>query len=183
MRMREQDNKPFSDLGAQLKSLRERNQESIEDASGAAEIDPPTLEAFEEGTERPAEDTLHVLLHHFDVSDEQADELWHLAGYRDDRPGSTHTGRSDGYQSVPAMFVLPIDGRILYSDSVQVNVNSRGVVINFMQNAGPDGKPIPVSRIGMSKQHAQSMIDLMTECLTRSKPKQLPDKKSTDRQG
>lgn len=183
--MSENNDRPFSDLGARLRSLRERLQESLEDASGAVELDPPSLQAFEEGLERPAEDTLHVLLHHFDVSDEQADELWQLAGYRSDQAEDYVSSKSNGpkYQSVPAMMVLPIDGRILYSDSVQVNVNPQGVVLSFLQNVAPDGKSVPVSRVGMSKEHAQAMIHLLNDCLRQPGPKQLPDKNPTDKQG
>jgi transcriptional regulator with XRE-family HTH domain len=177
--MSESKDKPFASLGAKLKLLRERNQESLEDASGAAEIDPPMLEAFENGLDRPAEDILHVLLHHFDASEDLADEVWELAGYK----GLGSDESSGKFQPTPAMFVLPIDGRILYSDSVQVSVNDNGVTLNFMQNAGPDGKAIPVSRIGMSKEHAETMIKLMADCLNHSGPKQLRGKNPTDKQG
>ncbi len=180
--MSELSHNPFAELGAKLRRLRERRQETLEDASGAAEIDPPTLKSYEDGIERPEEDILHVLIHHFDANDEQADELWSLAGYRSfdtDKPQSDDTS----FQPTPAMFVLPIDGRILYSDSVHVAVNKQGVVLNFMQNVGPDGKILPVSRIGMSKEHAKAMIQLLTDCLEHSEPKQLRRKKDSDKQG
>lgn len=171
--------KPFAELGAKLKHLRECNQESLEDASGAAEIDALTLQAFEDGIERPDEDILHVLLHHFDASEDIAEELWQLAGYRLAEVES----KKSSYQATPAIMVLPIDGRILYSDSVHVGVNNQGVVLNFMQNVGLDGKSVPVSRIGMSKDHARSMIKLLSDCLEHAEPKQLPDKKDSDKQG
>jgi transcriptional regulator with XRE-family HTH domain len=180
--MSEQSNTPFSELGARLRRLREHRQESIEDASGAAEIDPPTLQSYEDGIERPAEDILHVLLHHFDANEQQVDELWSLAGYRtfDSDKQSPDDAQ---FQPTPAVFVLPIDGRILYSDSVHVAVNKQGVVLNFMQNVGPDGKIMPVSRIGMSKQHAKAMIQLLTDCLEHSGPKQIPKQKDSEKQG
>jgi transcriptional regulator with XRE-family HTH domain len=180
--MSEQSNNPFAELGAKLRRLRERKHESLEDASGAAEIDPPTLKSYEEGVERPEEDILHVLLHHFDANEEQADELWSLAGYRG-FDASKQSSDEASFQPTPAMFVLPIDGRILYSDSVHVAVNKQGVVLNFMQNVGPDGKILPVSRIGMSKEHANAMIQLLSDCLQHSDPKQLPNKKDSDKQG
>src|SRR5690606_5047526 len=128
------------------------------------------------------EDILHVLLHHFDANEEQADELWSLAGYRTFDANKAQTEDSP-FQPTPAMFVLPIDGRILYSDSVHVAVNKQGVVLNFMQNVGPDGKILPVSRIGMSKDHARAMMQLLNDCLNHSEPKQLPHKKDSDKQG
>lgn len=183
--MSENKDKPFADLGAKLRYLRESHQESLEDASGAVEIDAPTLQAFEEGNERPAEDTLHTLLHHFDATEDLANEVWQMAGYKHAQESlfsDKSTTSQPKFQPLPAMFVLPIDGRILYSDSVQVNVNDHGVILNFMQNAGSEGKPIPVSRIGMSKEHAESMVKLLVDCLAHITPKQLPDKNS-DKQG
>lgn len=170
--MNERKRQPFAELGAKLKLLRERKQESLEDASGAVEIDAPMLQAFEEGKERPAEDILHVLLHHFDVQDEVAEEVWNMAGYQlpqDIDMGSSMESARTRHQSVPAMLVLPLDNRILYSDSVQVNANHRGVILNFMQNVGPDNKPVPVSRIGMSREHAEHLLALLGDCLAHSK--------------
>lgn len=185
--MTERNRQPFAKLGAKLKLLRERKQESLEDASGAVEIDAPMLQAFEEGKERPAEDTLHVLLHHFDVQDDVAEEVWGMAGYTS--PHDAETGsRADSstkYQSMPAMFVLPLDNRILYSDSVQVNANRHGVILSFIQNVGSDNKPLPVSRIGMSREHAEHLLTLLSDCLTNSDPDhpQPPAKTPTDKQG
>lgn len=183
--MSERKRQPFADLGAKLKLLRERKQESLEDASGAAEIDAPTLQAFEEGKERPAEDILHVLLHHFDAQDEVAEELWSMAGYKMPRDVEDAMELSQTkYQSVSAMFVLPLDNRILYSDSVQVNTNNHGVVLSFMQNVGSDNKPAPVSRIGMSREHAQHLLMLLNDCLSNSNrgPKPRSDENATDKQ-
>lgn len=182
--MSTESSQPFGELGQRLKSLREHNQETLEDASGAAEIDPPMLQAYEDGIDRPAEDILHVLLHHFDVSDDVAEELWHLAGYQPFRQDKSTAQADDGsFQPTPAMFVLPIDGRILYSDMVHVGVNKQGVVLNFMQNVGPDNKTMPVSRIGMSKDHARALVQLLQDCLNHSGPKQLPRQKDSDKQG
>ncbi|TXG76747.1 hypothetical protein E6P97_03065 [Patescibacteria group bacterium] len=180
--MSKESEKPFGELGERLRSLRERLQESLEDASGAAEIDPPMLQSYEDGTERPEEDILHVLLHHFDASDDVAEELWRLAGYGSSRLHHIPNADDGSFQSTPAMLVLPIDARILYSDSVQVGVNKQGVTLNFTQNIGPDNKPVPVSRIGMSKEHAQTLVALLQDCLKHADPKQLPEEKA-DKQG
>lgn len=43
---------------------------------------------------------------------------------------------------------------ILYTDRIQVSVNTNGVVINSMQKIGNSNQYRIVSRIGMSKTHA-----------------------------
>ncbi len=171
---RESNNQPYRILGDKLRSFRETRSESLEEASGAVELEPLQLQSIEEGKTRPPEDTLHVLIHHFDLDDVVAEEIWSLAGYsrinRDVNPA-----RDDNNfpaSGVAAMMIMPIDNRIIYSDSAHVAVNNHGVVMTFIQSS-PDGKQIPVSRIGMSREHAESIRKLLDNCLTPPKPKQL----------
>ena len=42
---------------------------------------------------------------------------------------------------------------ILYTDRIQVTVNTNGVVVNVMQQIGNSNQSRIVSRIGMSKTH------------------------------
>lgn len=50
----------------------------------------------------------------------------------------------------------------MYSDMVQVSSNKYGVVINFIQTA-PGGNAAVVSRLGMSKDHAASLVDILSK--------------------
>jgi transcriptional regulator with XRE-family HTH domain len=58
---------PYKPLGAILRHLRERNRESIAEVSGAVEIDESALDRIEDGSERPSEDILMLLISHFSV--------------------------------------------------------------------------------------------------------------------
>jgi transcriptional regulator with XRE-family HTH domain len=187
--MSKEVNKPYQSLGNKLRALREKRKESIEDASGAVELDPVQLQQIEMGESRPPEDVLHVLIHHFDLDDSTAEELWKLAGYPESgKPlgDNFQTDRNSGRPSMsgmPAVMIMPIDGRVVYSDSAHVAVNNHGVVMTFFQ-AGVDGNQIPVSRIGMSREHAESIQQLLNNCLTPPDPKQLtpPSDPSTKQQ-
>lgn len=161
---------PYELLGKQLRRLRERKNESVAEVSGAVEIDIDQLALIEQGTERPTEDILMLLINHFDAKDDTADKLWEMAGYiREQEHEHVDTSTQQ-----PAVMVLPIDARIVYSDTVNVMVNNYGVVMNFMQNAGPNNQPIAISRIGMSKEHARSVIEVLTQTLAQSEQKHLP---------
>ncbi len=70
--------------------------------------------------------------------------------------------------------VLPADARIVYTDMVHVMVNNYGVIMNFMQTAGPGSQPLAVSRIGMSREHAQSVLEVLQKTLALHNPKKLP---------
>jgi hypothetical protein len=60
---------------------------------------------------------------------------------------------------------------------IQVMVNNYGVIINFMQGAGPANQPLAVSRVGMSKEHARSVLEVLQKTLDQAEnpatPKQL----------
>jgi hypothetical protein len=71
----------------------------------------------------------------------------------------------------PAMMVLPIDARIVYTDTVHVVANNHGVVMNFLQNAGPNNQTLAVARVGMSREHAKSVLELLQRTLDQTEQK------------
>lgn len=155
---------PFKLLGSTLRKAREIRKQSLAEVSGAVEIDTDALLRFESGEQRPTEDILLLLISHFDLKDEEATKLWELAGYGEDKtPGATQTSSFDLGQ--PVAMVMPMDLRVVYTDMVHVMVNNYGVVMNFMQGAGPNGQPLAVARIGMSKDHAKSVLQVLSDSL------------------
>lgn len=156
-------NLPYQPLGSRLKRLREKLQETVAEVSGAVEIDTDVLEKIEQGKDRPSEDILELLISHFDIQEDDAGNLWKLAGYE-----------RDDAETVASMVVLPMDARIIYTDMLNVMVNDRGVVLQFMQGTGPHNPPVAVARLGMSKEHARGIIELLQKTLAKSEPKALP---------
>jgi transcriptional regulator with XRE-family HTH domain len=159
---------PYESLGSQLRKLRERSRESVAEVSGAVEIDEKALGQIEAGTERPSEDILLLLISHFAVGDDQAAELWQLAGYdqpsAEDERESGH-GRDQSQSSRQQTLMVMIDPRVMYSDSVEVIANERGVVLNFSQAAGQHGQPLTVARIGMSREQAKMVMGILHQTL------------------
>ena len=104
--------------------------------------------------------------------------LWELAGYDDKQS----IGSEESFSHQPAVMILPLDARIVYSDAYRVTINQYGVVMNFMQNAGQNGQPLSVARIGMSIDHAKRVVEILQETIkTASKfpqAKNLPAPKS-----
>jgi hypothetical protein len=60
------------------------------------------------------------------------------------------------------------DEPILFTDIVDVVVNSHGVVMNFMQGAGPGAKPLSVAKVGMSREHAKSILHILQVTLAQT---------------
>lgn len=154
------NNKSFGDY---LKKLRINRRESLADVSGAVEIDVMVLDHIESGNIKPTEDVLMLLISYYCLREDEALRLWKLGGYEDNQKflsdyALSSLGQSNNNTESP----------ILYTDSTQVIANQYGVVIEFLQGLGPDGKPKSVSRFGMSREHAKTIIEVLKKSLELS---------------
>lgn len=172
---------PFKQLGQRLKVIRQKLQETKADVSGAVEIDETVLDRFEQGKERPSEDILNLLISHFGMQDDDAANLWQLAGYEHPRSDDDDDGiGSDDLGSNRAgVLVMAIDPRIIYSDGMHVNASQQGVVLSFAQLGGAP-QPLVTTRVGMSREQARSVIRTLQAALDRTEPRQLPEGKRQD---
>lgn len=174
---------PYKTLGARLKGMREHVRESLAEVAGSVEIEIDSLSAMEQGTNRPSEDILLLLISHFAVKEDEATKLWELAGYDQSDTGILNlTNGSEGVIK-NSVVVMPVDARIMYTDMAHVVVNNHGVVMNFMQTSGPNNQPLVVSRLGMSHEHARSLLDLLQQTLSQQNndsQKKLPAPKAQD---
>lgn len=151
---------PFRSLGRQLKQLRTRVNESLAEASGAVEIDAKELASFELGKIRPTEDVLLLLISHFGAKDDEAIKLWEMAGYGMDKIPAAQMASAE-------LRPQPADNRVLFTDIVDIVVNKYGVIMNFMQT-GPASSSQPVARVGMSREHAKSILQILQATLNKT---------------
>jgi len=162
----------YQTLGRQLKVLRTRANESLAEASGAVEIDARELAGFELGKSRPTEDVLLLLISHFGARDDEAMKLWQIAGYAGDKPVVQIL--NDNPLALPGG--IEVEQRVLFTDIIDIMVNNYGVVLNFMQTSGPNRPPANVARVGMSREHAKTLLQILQATLHQTEPRQL-DKK------
>ncbi len=152
---------PFSVFGKRIQSLRTTAQETLLEVSGAVEIDATLLEKIESGSILPDEDILMLLISHFDVQDSDAVKLWELAGYSNFGEKETP---SEEQLLKQIMMVIPMDNRVVFSDTAQINAKETGVVINFAQSSDAQ-PPQLISRIGMSVEQAKILLAQLQESL------------------
>ncbi len=175
---------PYKSFGEELRKLRARAAKTPAEVSGAVEIDESRLKLYEAGEQRPTEDILLLLIQHFNLNDSQADKLWKLAGYSG-KPDEDKYANMDEIGNIPQLTVslIPQDTRIVYTDMVQVMVNNYGAIINFMQGASLGNNPLAVAKVGMSKEHARSLIEILQKTLNDAEnpPKQKLLDKPTDK--
>lgn len=163
---------PYRSLGNKLKALRENAKETLADASGAVEIDVKQLASYELGQSRPTEDVLLLLISHFGAKDEEAVKLWELAGYGLNKSASVQISNDE---LIPQL--QPESPKILFTDVVDVIVNNYGVVMNFMQAAGPGAQPESVAKVGMSREHAKSVLRILEVTLAQTERQPKTSKK------
>lgn len=155
---------PFIDLGGRLKRLRQKQKESLAEAAGAVELAEEELLRIEQGYERPSEEILMLLIKHFAMLEDEAVRLWELAGYDNiqaDEEDATDT--QHGAKSI--VMTIAMDPRVMYSDSVHISGNQHGLVFTFLQPGGGQLPALPVSRVGMSRDQARKMLELMKDTL------------------
>lgn len=180
---------PYRILGRQIKTMRQRLQESLGETAGAVEIDVEHLDRVERGAELPSEDILMLLISHFGLDDDDAVRIWELAGYDaqarhirgDDEDESQHVHQAApfaGRGNQPPIMVLALDQRVLYTNSADINADEAGIVINFSQNEPNGPAQYVVGRMGMSYQQAEQLMHGIQRMLLHkqylSGPKQLP---------
>jgi transcriptional regulator with XRE-family HTH domain len=171
---------PYKNLGDELVRVRKRMRESLAEVSGAVEITDDKLLGYERGETRPSEDILELLITHFNLRDEESDKLWELAGYNDkNKLPLVQLNPDEVFVPQPAVMLLPLDARIVYSDSFQVTINQYGAIMSFMQNGG-NGQPIAIARVGMSLEHAKRVSETLQQTIAtasevnRNNTKNLP---------
>jgi transcriptional regulator with XRE-family HTH domain len=157
------NNTPYKTLGIQLRQLRQNHSESLEEVSGAVEIATEALKQIESGFERPSEDILMLIINHFGMKDDEAVQLWELAGYKQSHQKEP---TEEDIQKRAVFIMMALDTRILYSGSVHITANLNGVVLNFAQ-AGLDqgNQSQPIARVGMSYEQAEIVTNLLQQTL------------------
>lgn len=172
------NNEPYAALGAKIKHFREQWHQTLGEVSGTLEIDETMLKEIEAGKTLPADDLLTMLINHFLLTEEQAEELRQLAALQREHTAESLIGGIEDMIMKQIVMYLPVDNKIVYTDSMNATVNKHGVVLQFQQNTG--GQPMTVSQVGMSREHAEKVVEVLTRTLQEhdrnQKPKLLPKK-------
>ncbi len=167
--------------------MRQRFQESLGEVSGAVEIAVEQLDQFERGAELPNEDILMLLISHFNLADDEAVEMWELAGYDlsvrqrmqdGEQIESSNPSEPTSFRQPSPIMMIALDSRVLYTNGADIITDDSGVVINFTQADSNNQQRYAVSRVGMSYVQAEQLLQTLGRALMHKKylsgPKQLP---------
>lgn len=179
---------PYQTLGMYLQKMRQKLQESTAEVSGAVEIDVDALERIEKGIELPSEDILMLLISHFGLREDEAVNLWELAGYNQaDRSWDQQsTQRDDQHFTKQPVVVLAMDARVVYTNGIEVISDNSGVVMSFTQLTDQAQGNVPVARVGMSYEQAEQVLVTLQHALLHGRymsgPKALPSPSVTKKE-
>lgn len=175
--MSEPQQTPFMTLGKHLKYVREQSKQTLAEVSGAVEIEATALERIEAGSERPHEDILMLLISYFNIQDQEAVQLWELAGYDGEVPDKLRSVEEVRVNDKAMVMLLAIDVRTMYSDGLDIDATDTGVTLCFTQASAKQTKT-PVARLGMSFEQAERVVHQLQQALLQRRynhgPKRLP---------
>lgn len=177
-------------LGKKLRNMRSNAGKSLSEVSSVVGIDKTFLSKVETGDRRPSQSVLDSLLHYYKADIVVRDELYRHARFPHI---SSHHGILDNLKTEGegvfknmnqdvnppvqqnAQVNVPNNLPILYSDSVWVTASPFGLVFDFGQRMGPTNNVNVVSRVGLSKEHAEALAEVL---LGKIKEMQLLTKKT-----
>lgn len=198
----------YQSLGHRLKEIREKAGESITATSKSIGVDRSYLSRIEAGHTRPSRRTLKSLISHFLVEGMEAINLYSLASYEMGFSISTPGVKSGVYapENNPQSFNYP-EGKefmrkeeqnmekkvqpnaglqvnmpaipVLYTDSCFVSATDFGIVFDFAQTVGPTNQQNVVARVGMSREHAEAVVKVLSQKLADTRLDNLKKKKES----
>lgn len=168
----------YKTLGGRLKKFRLLRRQKINEVSLAVDIDRTYISKIENGHVKPSLEVLDKLVKHYFIPGPESQEIYSLAGYGDNHIIVDEQKREEVFKmedkQIPTAdktagveISVPNDKAILYSDSVFLTSNQFGIVFDYAQRMGNTNKHIVVSRIGMSKTHAQVLLKVLEEHLKK----------------
>lgn len=173
-------NYPFLNFGERIRKYRMQKGENITQAAQALELDRTYLSRLENGHLQPARKLLEKICNYYSITEDEASEVFTLAGY----PGKDIVMRTKNREEVNQMEENQITGVksdrgieinvpgntvVLYTDSAFVTTNEFGCTIDFAQRLGSTNKHNVVTRVGMSKSHMRALIKALQDRLEDKK--------------
>lgn len=176
------EDQPYRTFGAKIKHFRQQWKQSVRDVSGTLEIDEVSLKEIESGKILPSENQLDMIINHFLLTKEQADELRGLTQMQGEQADEQLIGGVEDMLMKQLVMYMPVEQKVVYTDGMNITVNRHGVVLQFTQNSGtgPKIKSNVVCQVGMSREHAEKVVEVLKKTLSEhdksQKSKYLPSK-------
>lgn len=178
-------------IGKNLKKYRTRQNLSLAQVKEKVGLDRSYLSRIENGIDKISNESLINLINLYQLTREESAELANLANLpflvhsqnnkndilNDEKVFSSNKNeevnnmqeknqQEKSLQETTAGRIeinVPADVKILYSDSAWVTASNYGIVMDFAQIMGNPSKQQVVSRVGMSREHAEALLGVLQQ--------------------
>lgn len=186
--------KTFLTLGKKIKKYRLLKNESLSRIAEAIGVDHSYLSKIENGLRKPSFQILQKLIQHFSLTGLEVMEMMYLSGYSSpvalshkhsaDFSHERNLGNTQEREEVSKMqdtiktpitkdlqVNVPPGTPVLYTDSCFVTDSPFGIVMDYAQRLGPTNRQTVVARVGMSVEHAEALVKVLSQKIIDSKLK------------
>jgi len=182
----------YSYFGERIRLYRKQRKESLADIARATKVSRAYVSKLEKGKSKPSEDILNSLISHFQLSGDGAFELVVLAGYKantvrfeqpseltsEDSKGKEVNFMEEGIKTQQIKIDVPKGTPVLYTDSAFVTLSQYGIVIDYAQTLASTNQQQVVARLGMSIDHAEALVKILTQKISEARLRSASSKKN-----
>jgi len=183
----------YINFAEKIRSYRKQRKENLADVARAIKVSRAYISKLEKGKSKPSEGVLNSLINHFELSGDGVFELVVLAGYkantiRFEQQASELTSgdlkREEVYaveeavKSREVKIEVPKGTPVLYTDSAFVTLSQYGIVIDYAQTLASTNQQQVVARLGMSIDHAEALVKILSQKISEARLKSVSSKKN-----
>jgi transcriptional regulator with XRE-family HTH domain len=166
----------IKNFGSELRGIRKAAGETLVQTAIALGIDRSHLTKIELGQDRPTEQIVQAVFAHFSITGTQASRLWTLAGFTSELvTAKSYKIKESNDMSDENTAIIPshptnvnVDPSkpTYYTDSIFINSNDFGLVVDFARRVGPE-QHFVVTSVGMSFDHAKKLVEVLNDHLQK----------------
>lgn len=152
----------FSRVGKKIREFRMRNNDTLVELAKFLNMDVGNLSKVETGKRGLPPETLNKIADKYKLSPDDRTQLFVASGYSRGGEGVyKNMNQEENRQVKTQNFNVPNNLPVLFSDSIGLTSSKFGLVFDFGQRVGPTDQVNIVARIGLSKEHAEALIQVL----------------------
>lgn len=172
-------------LAKQIRQLRLSSDLTLEQLAEKVNVHWTFLSKIEKGTRKPNVKLIKSLAKVFSLDEQEYQTLIHQLS-QDLRKGVNYKMEDENAANQNQKVLnlnVPQSLAVLYSDSAVVNSNAHGIVLSFAQILGNTNTHNVVARVGISLQHAKSLLKALSKEVTNAEKieRQIKDEEKSNK--
>lgn len=148
------------EAGKKIKEFRIKNNDTLVNLANYLNIDVGNLSKIENGKRGLSKELLDKISHKYNLNLEDKQYLFATSGYYSEGVSLKYMEQNIvKEQTVQVPNNLPV----LFSDVIGITSSQFGLVLDFGQRLGSTNQTNVVARVGISKEHGEALLKVLTE--------------------